>query len=140
MSQENVEIMRRGVEAFSRADWEESVSLATPDVEWHDAPDLPGARRHKGRDALLARWKDMAETLEDWTVDIEEFFDAGDQVVVFFTSSGRGRISGVEVSRKAAQVATFREGKIIKIVGYADRAKALEAVGLSEQDAHADQP
>ena len=80
----------------------------------------------------------MAEALDDFTVDVEQFFDAGDQVVVFFTSRGRGRISGIAVSRKLAQVATVRNGRVTKIVGYDDRAKALEAVGLSEQDAQAD--
>jgi ketosteroid isomerase-like protein len=80
----------------------------------------------------------MAEALDDFTVEVEQLFDAGDQVVVFLTSQGRGRISGIEVSRKLAQVCTVRDGQVIKIVGYDDRAQALEAVGLSEQDAHAD--
>jgi ketosteroid isomerase-like protein len=138
MSQENVEVLRRGIDAFSRAAWEESVKLMDPDVEWHDAPDLPGAQVHQDREGVLAQWKGMAEALDDFTVDVEQFFDAGDQVVVFFTSRGRGRISGIAVSRKLAQVATVRNGRVTKIVGYDDRAKALEAVGLSEQDAHAD--
>ena len=138
MSQENVEIVRRGMDAFSRAAWEESVELMAPDVEWHDAPDLPGARLYQGREGVLARWKDMAEALDDFAVEIEQLFDAGDHVVVFFTSRGRGRISGIEVSRKLAQVTTVREGRVVKIVGYDKRAEALEAVGLSEQDAHAD--
>ena len=138
MSQENVEVVRRGVDAFSRAAWEESVELMAPDVEWHDSPDLPGARLHRGREGVLARWRDMAEALDDFTVEIEQLFDAGHEVVVFLTSRGRGRVSGVEVSRQLAQVATVRDGQVVKLVGYANRTKALEAVGLSEQDAHAD--
>jgi ketosteroid isomerase-like protein len=138
MSQENVEIVRRGVDAFSRADWEESVELMAPEVEWHDAPDLPGARLYRGREGVLARWRDMAEALDDFTVEIEQLFDAGDQVVVFLISRGRGHISGIEVSRKLAQVCTVRDGQVVKLVGYDDPAQALEAVGLSEQDAHAD--
>src|SRR5687767_3392575 len=100
MSQENVEIVRRGVDAFRRAAWDESVKLMALDVEWHDAPDLPGARRYQGRDGVLAQWRDMAEALDDFTVEVDHIFDAGDQVVVFLTSRGRGRISGIEVSRK----------------------------------------
>ena len=132
MSQENVEVLRRGIDAFSRANWEESVKLMDPGVEWHDAPDLPGAQVHRGREGVLAQWRGMAEALDDFTVEVERFFDAGDEVVVFLTSRGRGRISGIEVSRKLAQVATVRDGRVTKIVGYDDRAKALEAVGLSE--------
>jgi ketosteroid isomerase-like protein len=132
MSRENVEIVRRGIDAFSRAAWEESVELMAPEVEWHDAPDLPEAQRYQGREKVLARWRDMAEALDQFTVEIEQFFDAGDQVVVFLTSRGRGRISGIEVSRKLAQVYTVRDGRVIKIVGYDNRALALEAAGLSE--------
>ena len=128
----------RGIDAFSRAAWEESVELMDPDVVWHDAPDLPGAQRYQGREGVLTQWRGMAEALEDFTVEVERFFDAGDQVVVFLTSRGRGRISGIEVSRKLAQVATVRNGRVTEIVGFDDRAKALESVGLSEQDAHAD--
>jgi ketosteroid isomerase-like protein len=132
MSRENVEIVRRGVDAFRRAAWEESVNLMAPEVEWHDAPDLPGARRYRGREGVLAQWRGMAEALDDFTVEVDEFFDAGDDVVVFLTSRGRGRISGIEVSRKLAQVCTVRDGQVIKIVGYDNRAHALEAAGLSQ--------
>ena len=137
MSQENVEIVRRGVEAFGRADWEESVELMAPEVEWHDAPALPGARLHRGREGVLARWRDMAEALDDFTVEIEQLLDAGDQVVAFLISRGRGRSSGIEVSRKLAQVCTVRNGQVVKLVGYDDPAQALAAAGLSGQDARA---
>jgi ketosteroid isomerase-like protein len=80
----------------------------------------------------------MAEALEAYTVEIEQLFEAGDKVVVLLTSRGRGRISGADVSRKLAQVVTVRNGLVTEIVGYDDRVEALESVGLSEQDAHAD--
>ena len=134
MSQENVEIVRRGVDAFSRAAWEESVELMSPEVEWHDSPDLPGARVYRGREGVLAQWRGMAEALDDFTVEIEQFFDGGDQVVMFLTSRGRGRVSGIEVSRKIAQVCTVQDGQVVKIVGYDNREQALEAAGLSAQD------
>jgi ketosteroid isomerase-like protein len=130
MSEENVETVRRGVEAFARADWEESLRGLDPEIEWHDAPDLPGAEVHRGREAVLAQWKGMREALEGFTVEPERYFDAGDQVVVFLRSSGRGRASGVPVSRELAQVVTVRDGLATKIVGYDDRAEALEAAGL----------
>ena len=129
--EDNIEIVRRGMAAFIRADWEESVELMDPDVEWHDTPDLPGAEVHHGRKEVLAQWRGMAEALEGFTVEPERFFDAGDHVVVFLTSKGRGRSSGIPVSREIAQVFTVREGRVTKIVGYSDRAKALSDAGLS---------
>jgi ketosteroid isomerase-like protein len=130
MSHQNVEIVRRGIGAFSRAAWGESVELMAPEVEWHDAPDLPGARSYRGREGVLAQWREMAEALDDFTVDVEQLFDAGEEVVVFLTSRGRGRASGIEVSRRLAQVCTVRDGQVVKIVGYDDRQQALAAAGL----------
>jgi ketosteroid isomerase-like protein len=137
VSEANVEAVRRGVEAFSRADWEKSLELMDPDIEWHDAPDLPGAQVHRGREGVLAQWKGMREALEGFTVEAERYFDAGDEVVVFLTSGGRGRASGVPVSRELAQVVTVRNGRATKIVGHTDRAEALEAAGLSRDVANA---
>ena len=42
------------------AAWDESVDLMAPEVEWHDTPDLPGARRYLGREGVLAageKWR-----------------------------------------------------------------------------------
>jgi ketosteroid isomerase-like protein len=133
-----VELVRRGLEAFARAQWEESVQAMDPSVEWHDSPDLPGAQIYKGREGVLAQWRGMSEALEDFTVEAERFFDAGDLVVVFLRSRGRGRASGIPVSRELAQVYTVKNGRVVQVIGYDDRAKALEAAGLSAQDAHAE--
>jgi uncharacterized protein len=138
MSRENVEIVRRGLEAFNRGEVEEHLDLLDPNVEWHDPPGMPGAGVHRGREAFLSRWREVEETLEGFTVEPERYFDAGEQVVVFVRPAGRGRMSGVEVSRRIAHVYTVRDGRIAQFVGYEDRAAALEAAGLSRQDVHSD--
>ena len=48
------------------------------------------------------------------------------------------RASTAEIDLVAANVSVFRDGKILRIEFHSSRAKALEAGGLSEQDAHAD--
>jgi ketosteroid isomerase-like protein len=59
--------------------------------------------------------------------------DVDDHTVVeLMTLYGKGRGSGVEVRRHIAHLATFRAGKITRIVTYTDRADAFEAVGLRE--------
>jgi ketosteroid isomerase-like protein len=78
----------------------------------------------------------MWEGFED---DLEELIDAGDHVISVVTSRGRGRASGVEVEWAGnAGVWTIRNGKVVRVVWFSSRKDALEAVGLSEQDAHAD--
>ena len=135
MSQENVEVVRRGVEAFARGAWDESIEWMDPAVQWRDTPNLPGAQLYRGREGVLAQWRSTREVFDDFTVDIDQFIDAGDQVVVFMRTSGRGRASGLQVSREIVQVCTVRDGRVIEIVGYEDPAEALRAVGLSEEPA-----
>jgi ketosteroid isomerase-like protein len=70
----------------------------------------------------------------------ERFFEADDRVVVFLVARGRGKGSGAEVEVRPAHVWTIRSGKAVRVqvFPYANRAEALEAVGLSEKDAQAD--
>ena len=44
------------------------------------------------------------------------------------------------LEQRIAAVWTLRNGKALRVRYYDDKAEALEAVGLSEQDAHADSP
>jgi ketosteroid isomerase-like protein len=45
---------------------------------------------------------------------------------------GRGAASGAGTELVLAQVGTFRDGQIVRVDNYLDRAKALEAARLRE--------
>lgn len=133
MAEDNLEIARRGFEAFNRRDWDGVAELFDPEVEWHDPPDMPGGGVHRGREAMLRRWDELADLLPGFHVDPEAFFEAGDQVVVFVRSGGRGSSSGVPVSRQLAQTFTIRDGLVVKVTTSADRASALKAAGIEQR-------
>ena len=132
MSQENIDRLRRGYEAFARRDLDAALEMMDPEIEAHDAPEAPDATVHHGREAVRRDWEQMFALFEDFTIDIEEVFDAGEELVVFLRLSGRGRESGAEVEARMAHVWTIREGRAIRLRQYLDRAEALAAVGLSE--------
>ena len=48
------------------------------------------------------------------------------------------KASGVEQADTAGTWRPFEDGMLVRFEAYHDRSEALEAVGLSEQDAHAD--
>jgi ketosteroid isomerase-like protein len=64
--------------------------------------------------------------------------DLGDTVLAEITMAGRGASSGLAIEQSAWHVSRFRNDKLASSRVYGTRAEALEAVGLSEQDAHAD--
>ena len=45
--------------------------------------------------------------------------------------SWRGR-DGIEIERELPTLYTFRDGLVVRVEGFTDRAEALEAAGLSE--------
>jgi ketosteroid isomerase-like protein len=133
MSSQNIEIVRRGLEAFNLGDFDAALKFADPEVEWHDAPDMPDASTYRGHDAVRKRWEAMHEALEGFYAEPERFFDTGDQVVVFLRVGGTGRGSGIPVDRRVAHVWTIRDGKGVRVDVHTDRAKALEAVGIPDE-------
>jgi len=140
MSQENVETVRRAVEAWNRGDMEAYVAFFHPDCEWFSAV----ARQIEGDEALVRGRKGMRQFWEEWhsvwdlTILALEYRDLGDTVLMLGRMTTRGKTSRIEVDGPVAYVAENEQGLIRKLRAYRDHAEALEAVGLSQQDAHAD--
>jgi uncharacterized protein len=136
MNQEHIDMVRTGYDAFARRDLDAALEMMDPAIEAHDPPEMPDAAVHRGREAVRRDWEQMFELFDAFTIEIEEIFEMGDQLLLFLRYSGRGRESGVEVDARMAHVWTVRDGKAVRLRQYLDRAAALEAVALSEQDAH----
>ena len=111
-----------------------------PNVEWDGTNTLifDISRVYHGREGVRQYWREWLSAWE--TVQFEyELVDAGDRVVALIDQRMRGRSTGIEVPLgKYAHVYTFKDGLIVHWKLYESQSEALEAVGLSEQDAHAD--
>ena len=132
MSQENVEIVRRGYERFNDGNIEGFLELCDPALEFRDLPDLPGSGVVVGHDAMRAWWAQLYEAFDDLRFHPDEFIDAGDHVVVVNHGTGRGKSSGAFVDIHFSNVWTLSDGKLTRCVSYSDHAEALEAAGLEE--------
>ena len=135
MSQENVEIVREMVAAAQRGDWQAAIAPFHQAAEL-DVRRMPDGGTYHGADevwSFFGRWFghwDRLEITPRRIVDVD-----ADRVLVVVELRGIGRSSGVEVAMTVADVYTLRQGKIVKDTGYPDYREALEALGLSEQDA-----
>jgi ketosteroid isomerase-like protein len=137
MSQEKVEILRRMYEAASRGDWESAFRDVHPDCE---ATFMAGftAGTYQGREEIEAGLSDV-RSFDVWISEPLEFFESGDQIVVIVRNRLRPKGgTGGEFEYRNGQIWTFRDGTIVSLVQYATPEETLEAMGLSEQDAHAD--
>ena len=138
MSQENVKLVRQGYEAFSRGDFEGWLAVLHPDVELDEryiAPDAAVYRGHEG----VRRWLQRgAEAIESPSFEVLRWFARGDAVVTEVIVRGRGIGSGIETTARLAHAIRLRGRKAAYITSLPTVEEALDAVGLSEQDAHAD--
>jgi ketosteroid isomerase-like protein len=128
MSQENVEIVRKSIEAYARGDLDTALTYADPDIVWNPVEEAAS----QGHDAIRANLERWETDFEDFEATPEEYIDAGDQVLVTVHWSGRGRGSGLQVDIRTYSVYALRDGKVIRLDEFTERSEALEAAGLSE--------
>ncbi len=135
MSQENVEIVRRAIDAFNRrdlaawlAEWDARCEYR-PAMERVMAGDDDSFRGHEG---LRRWWQEMSDAWSYWHDEVHEIRPIADRVFMSITLRGKGRTSGVEIEAPFFLVGTIREGKLLSSCDYADREQALAALGLEE--------
>jgi ketosteroid isomerase-like protein len=112
MSQENVDLVHRAIDAFNRRDLEELAELAHEDLELTSvltAVDASGAT-YRGPDTWTRYFEAMNQTWEEWRVEDSQVFDAGgDRVACLFRVAGKGKHSGARVTREVG--AAYQSGR-----------------------------
>ena len=131
MSQENVEIIREAIEAMNRRDIEGVLRLMDPKIRFeHRLAALEG--NFVGIDGVRGWFADLLENFDAWQIHCPDIRDLGDRVLALGTIKATGTESGVETELPITVVARFKDERITHFTDFGDRAKALEAAGLSE--------
>ena len=133
MSQENVEVGRRMLQAFNDGDIEAIVAECDPAVEWEEQS-IPGVEPlYRGHDGVRRWWTEtFGEELGSIEGRFEEVKEADDTVIASVRFEGEGRSSGARVQMPVHLVLTFRDGKLVRRQVFLTPAEALAAVGLAE--------
>ncbi len=134
MSQENVEIVRRLLEAYRQGDHAIGLKLGVfdPDVEFSFDWGVDHVSV-KGIEAMTRAWLDQLKSWAEYrTGEIDDLVAVGDHVAAAYKIHGRGKHSQVEVEMPVAAAYSFREGRVIRLALTETLQQALEAVGLSE--------
>ena len=131
MSQQNVEIVKRALDAFSSGDADAFADLTTPDVEWKTGLGaIEGGEIFHGRSGVEKYFERLSSAWDEFRFIPDEFRDRDDVVLVLGRLEGRGRGGGVPVDSPVGAVWDLREGKICRLRAYHDRAEASEVAGL----------
>jgi ketosteroid isomerase-like protein len=129
MSSENVEIVRRVLDGLTTGDTAAAMSQLDPEIEF-DMSIRPEGSVSRGHEGLLEAMRTWIGTWRDWTLEVEELLDAGDQVLAAHRESGLGKGSGVPLSQTTYCVYTLRAGKVTRIEAFHTEADARRAAGL----------
>ena len=133
MSQENVEVVRKVIDAFNRGGVDAWLRFLSPDVVWESLP-LVGFRDvYRGRAEAREWLEQLTEVFEEAHLEIEQITPLNDDAVLNeLTESGRGRGSGLPGEQRIWEIVWFAEGLITRRQPFSTRDAALEAAGLQE--------
>src|SRR4051794_17306212 len=140
MSRENMEVVQRAIAAVNDRDIDSYLACCAADVRMENV-NAPIEGAYEGTDGIRRFFADMLDTAPDFRITIERLESIGtDRVLGFLRLNLSGRTSGVRLGSDipSATVYDFAHRKFRRVRIFLDRQEALEAVGLSEQDAHAD--
>jgi ketosteroid isomerase-like protein len=132
MSEQNVDLVRRSIDAYNRRDFEALERLNQPDVEldWSASRGLE-AGVYRGWKEVMGFYDNFIGTFEEVKAEPERFIESGDSVVVPNSAQIRGR-GGVQTTAHSALVFELHDGRIARICLYQETGEALEAVGVRE--------
>jgi ketosteroid isomerase-like protein len=139
VSEENHEAVERWLaEAWGRRDIDAALAYTDPQIEldWSESR-APFSGIYRGHDGLRRFWASLWEAWDEFRVIVEEeIVECGEGRHITATAArARGRGSGIEVESRGAVLWTVRDGKIAGAKLFQSKDEALEAVGLSAEQA-----
>jgi ketosteroid isomerase-like protein len=134
MSQENVETLRRALEAFNRGDIDAALEALDAEVEWYPAvqPALGESTVYRGHQGARDLFRELNEVYLEFQIEDAEFQDLADRVVVTCRIRGRGKQSGAEADSPFGYLFDFRNGAVVRVRAFLDPNEALAAAGQRE--------
>jgi ketosteroid isomerase-like protein len=135
MSPKNIEMIRAALDAWNRGEWDEALKNAAPDFVLDNSMNLGEWRGvHRGADQVKRAWRQFTEAWESVHIDVTEFIEVSERVVVTRQKThfvGRG---GIELPGpvRSGWLWEIRDGALVHCATYNDLDDALKAAGLRE--------
>ena len=129
MSDPNVEVVRRLFELYASGGMDAALEVLDERLEIVIPPELSAEPdTYRGQEGALRYFAGFDGMLEEISYEALEMFPEGEHVLVHIRLGGRGVSSGLEVDLEAFVVHTVADGKVTRIVPYADLEAARESL------------
>jgi ketosteroid isomerase-like protein len=132
MSQENVEVVRRSIDAFSHGDLGGVLDGLAPEFEFQPSGRFMDTQRiYRGRDGWVEFWAAF-RAMGGHRGQHRAHGRPRSRVLTLGEMRGRGVESGIAVHAEAAWLHTINDGLIVGLRSFSTWNEALEAAGLRE--------
>src|SRR5438445_11157872 len=133
MSQQNVEIVRRLIAAFSQQDRDAAAPLIHSAIEWEPAG--PAGVEHvvyRGIEGIAQATAALGEVWDAMRMEEADIRDLGDSILWLGRVHLKGRGSDLELDQEFAQLFLVRDGQAVRVKAFLTWRDALKAVGLAD--------
>ena len=114
----NADLVRRGYEAFNKADSEALTQIFHKDSSWHTPGKSPAAGLRKGREAVFMQFgKYGGETNGTFKASLKKVFTCDDGRVIGFHHNS-GRRNGKDLNSDCCILFEFKNGQILSGTEY----------------------
>ncbi len=125
----NLELVQELYAAFARKDADVLRTLLHPDVEWVQCEGFPGGDHRSGADEVLSKvFGGLRSEWNDFQAIVEEYLDAGEQIVALGRYTGTHGVSGKSISAVFAHVYDVADGQVTRFRQYADTQPMVAAM------------
>ena len=123
------EIIRDAVAALNAGDWDRALAHTAADFEYDLTRTISPLRGVYPRERMRGVVEEFLGPWESISYEPEELIEAGEHMVVPFTTRFRGR-DGIEVTASATWVWTFRGDEVSRLALYQETGEALAEAGV----------
>jgi ketosteroid isomerase-like protein len=113
--------------AIGRGEIDTVLSYSDRSIQVNVPVGAVAGQTYRGHDGVREFFADLDEAWEQFDPELETIEADCDHVLALGTTRVRGRGSGIEMEFAWGHVVEFRDGKVIRLIGYLDRDEAREA-------------
>jgi len=98
-----------------------------PEIEWVEDPQRADGRTYRGHAGVRDSFERWLEGFDEYSFELEEIIDCGENVLVVTNEQARGAASGATISSRNYAVLTMRDGKLLRYREFYDEDAARRA-------------
>ena len=137
MSEDNLDVVRRGYDAFGRGDIDALLELFDEQIQWvtPGPSELATSGRRTGRQEVGQFFASVNELFDVQRFEPREYIAQGDRIVVLGEETARVRATGKTLDLDWVHVFTLRNGKVVAFQEFFDTAAVVAAMSAAHANA-----